>query len=319
MEHLDVYDDWNISSPITHTQRDLRYVLTQQCNYHCQFCHKEWCDGTEQVLLTPDDCTFLFSTAYDCLWINKVTLSGGEPMMHKEIDTIAKSLHNAWASITLVSNGALLDSNSVFMNDIHILNLSLHTTQQELYSTITWSNTNVQDLIQTIVAINKKYPHLQVKLNSAILKEQNMTNSEDFLCKIHLASTYGWKLKYLELSEDTLSWFIDITVFEQELLHMGFILDQQTDRQRFFKKDNVEIITWRVFCSDAKKTSDPEKYCKSNNDIYITPDGYISTCPMDIKKIHAYDAIVSRDTRLLSKLLQTTIDDHTHYACPFTS
>ncbi len=319
MKHLDTIHDVEVVKPLSETSKDLRYVLTQQCNYACSFCHKEWCDGSEQKLLDADDCTFIFTTARNYLWIQQVTLSWWEPMTRNDIITIAQQLHDAWAKTTLVSNGALLLNDANVLSYIDVLNLSLHNTQQELYSAITWSKTNVQDLIEGIVYIYKQYPHIQIKLNSAIIDKQNTPHTQDFLYKNNLASKYWWKLKYLELSENDIPWFVDIKTFEHDLLHMGFILDHQTDRQSFFKKDGVEIITWKVFCSEAKTRKNPQSYCKLNNDVYITPDWYISSCPMDIKKFHAYDAIISRDATKLGELLQATVHQDTNYACSFTS
>jgi len=57
------------------SQRDLRYILTQQCNYQCSFCHKEGCDGDEKSLLDSDDYAFLFSVAKESLGIHKTTFS----------------------------------------------------------------------------------------------------------------------------------------------------------------------------------------------------------------------------------------------------
>jgi len=300
-------------------QRDLRYILTQKCNYQCSFCHKEWCDGSEKNLLNADDYDFLFSTAKDTLGIQQVTLSGGEPMMRNDISQITKQLHWSGAKVTMVSNGALIANNPEAMKHVDTLNLSLHTTNQDLYTTLTWSPTKIQNLIDGMAQIHKINPHLQIKLNSAIIEEQNTPDTEDFIYKTQLASKYWWKLKYLELSENTLPGFVDLESFRKNLLKNGFALDYKTARQDIYTKDGVEVVTGRVFCSEAKKTSDPQQYCKTNNDIYITPDGYLSSCPVDIKKISAFDAIMARNWWALSKLFQEAVDKKTNYACPFSS
>ena len=300
-------------------KRDLRYILTQKCNYQCSFCHKEWCDGSEKNLLQAHDYEFLFSTARDVLWIEQVTLSGGEPMMRKDIGKITQELSDAGAHLTMVSNGALIAKKPEVMKDIQTLNLSLHTTDQQLYTNLTWSHTQVQALIHDIAEIHEHYPHLQIKLNSAIIQQQNTPDTDDFAYKMELASRYGWKLKYLELSEENIPGFVNLETFQKDLLKNGFILDYQTPRQGIYRKNDVEVITWRVFCSEAKQTKDPQWYCKQYNDIYVTPDGYLSTCPIDIKKIDAYDAIVSKKTAWLGQLLEESIAQTTNYHCPFIS
>ena len=300
-------------------QRDLRYVLTQKCNYDCTFCHKEWCNWLEKDLLNAEDYEFIFATAKKALDIHQVSLSGWEPMMRSDIWNIWSQLKNHGAKITMVSNGALISTNPEALQNIDVLNISLHTTDQQLFTALTRSSVQVNDIINEVSVIQKQYPHLHIKLNSAIIKDQNMPGSKDFFDKIALAETYWRKLKYLELSDSTIPGFVSLWDFEQALLVYGFVKVADNPRQNIYKKGTVEIITWRVFCAQAKETIDPQWYCKMYNDIYVTPDGYLSACPLDIKKFSAYDAIVSRNTELLSSLLQQSIDNKTHYECPFIS
>lgn len=321
---IDQYEHHLSSSPVSETHispitRDLRYILTQKCNYQCSFCHKEWCDGSEKNLLHADDYAFIFATAKDALWIDQVTLSGGEPMMRKDIWTIAKKLHDSGAKTTMVSNWALIPKRPEILEFIDILNLSLHTTQQDVYTALTWSSTNIENLIQEIASLHTRYPHLRIKLNSAIIAWQNTPETDDFMYKNRLASRYWWKLKYLELSDADIPGFVDGKIFEQSLTHKWFVPYHTTARQHMYRKDDVEVITGKVFCSEAKQTDDPQWYCRQYNDIYITPDGYLSVCPMDIKKISAYRSIVSRDSAALKVLLETTIAPTTPYACSFSS
>ncbi len=300
-------------------QRDLRYVLTQKCNYQCSFCHKEWCDGSEKELLTADDYDFIFSTAQKSLWIHQVSLSGGEPMMRKDLWDITQKLKKSWAKITMVSNWALMYTNPDAIGALDTLNISLHTTNQQLFTELTWSSAQIYDIISQLSSMQEKYPHLNIKLNSAIIKDQNLPGSQDFEQKVVLAEKYWRKLKYLELSDADIPGFVDLETFHAWLIDAGFTQTHTTARQWFFKRWPVEIITGRVFCSQAKQTDDAQAYCKQYNDLYVTPDGYLSACPIDIKKLSAYDAIISRNSEELSLLLQEAVDKTTNYKCPFTS
>lgn len=306
-------------TPTSSYKRDLRYILTQKCNYQCSFCHKEWCEGSEKELLSPDDYEYLFTTAKDTLWINQVSLSGGEPMLCKDLWPINEQLKSHNAHITMVSNWSLLSINREAFKDIDVLNVSLHTTNQDFFSTLTWSSVQVEDVIEEIITIQQQYPHLQIKINSAIIQDQNLPNSKDFEQKIALAEKYWRKLKYLELSDPDIPGFVSVHTFEQWLLDVWFIKKHSTARQNIYKKGSVEVITWRVFCAQAKETQHPQAYCKMYNDIYITPDGYISACPVDIKKFNAYDAILSRNSEALWMLLMQSIDKKTNYQCSFSS
>lgn len=301
------------------TERGLRYILTQKCNYQCSFCHKEWCDGSEKELLTADDYDFIFRTAKDILGIQQVTLSGGEPMMRKNVWKIGENLHVSWAKVAMVSNWSLISKHPEAMKDIDTISISLHTTDQNIYTTLTWSSTNVDTLIHEIDHIQKEYPHLEIKLNSIIIHWENMPGSKDFEQKVMLAKEYWRKLKYLELCNGNTPWLINVKIFEKKLLELGFLFSHIEGRKHIYQKDGVEVLVIRSFCWEAKQTQDPQWYCKHLSDIFVTPDGYLSACPIDIKKLSAYDAIISRNSEELSLLLQEAVDKTTNYKCPFTS
>jgi len=67
--------------------------------------------------------------------------------------------------------------------------------------------------------IQQDYPHIDIKLNSAIVKNGNSIHSDDFQRKILLAQKYNWKLKYIELCNPDDPLFIDLQEFEEELSH----------------------------------------------------------------------------------------------------
>ncbi len=305
-----------IQDHLSSYQRDLRFILTQKCNYQCSFCHKEWCDGSEPERLTPEDYTFLFSCAKDTIHTHQVTLTWWEPILRKDRLDIAKNLKNAWAYITMVSNGSLLDPEDSTFSYIDVLNISLHTTNQELFATLTWTTYTIDDIIDTLIAVHHRYPHLQIKLNSAIIKDQNIPGTDDFDNKMHLADKYWRKIKYLELSDSQSHDFFSLHDFEKLLMIQWFTPSWKTSRQHIFKKNNVQIITGKVFCSEAKTTHDPIAHCARYNDLYVTPDGYISRCPIYLKQHTIYDLLVSKNKKDLSIYLKKLISSSS--SCLFT-
>ena len=321
MKNMENKKDYSLSSEIKESweQRGLRYILTQKCNYQCSFCHKEWCDGSEKELLSADDYDFIFSTAQDALKIQQVTLSGWEPMMRKNIWEISKKLHVSWARVAMVSNWSLISKHPEVMKNIDSISISLHTTDQNLYTALTWSSTKIDNLINEIDYVQQKYPHLEIKLNSVVIRWENMPGSEDFEQKIMLAKRYWRKLKYLELCNGHIPWIRDVELFEKKLLEVGFLFSHIEDRKHIYQKDGIEVLVIRSFCWEAKQTQNPQWYCKNLSDIFITPDGYLSACPLDIKKISAYDAIISRNVWELTRLFQQAVAQNTNYTCLFSS
>ena len=75
--------------PVT---RELRFLVTQRCNYNCVFCHGEGLQSTKNDLLTPEDIRFLYSVGRECYGITTATLTGGEPLVRKDIIDIANGI-----------------------------------------------------------------------------------------------------------------------------------------------------------------------------------------------------------------------------------
>ncbi|MDD2495537.1 MAG: hypothetical protein PHE29_10130 [Tissierellia bacterium] len=55
--------------------RELRLVVTKDCNYNCVFCHEEAVKRKEKAVLDAGDYEYLFETCNEHLGWNEVTLT----------------------------------------------------------------------------------------------------------------------------------------------------------------------------------------------------------------------------------------------------
>lgn len=106
----------------------LRIITNFNCNAFCPFCHKEGC---EQCTPNIIDANYLIYVIKKIKSINicSIALTGGEPLLHPDIDKILAYLSMFDVPVHLVTNGILLnrhiDSILKYKNiDIHI---SIHT------------------------------------------------------------------------------------------------------------------------------------------------------------------------------------------------
>jgi cyclic pyranopterin phosphate synthase len=111
-------------------------LVTQQCNYMCVFCHGEGLQSNKMDLLTPDDYCFLFKVGKENFGWNTATLTGGEPLLRKDIVQIAEKLFTQGAKITLTTNGTLLTDKILIGNYIERVNLSIHTLNEQSYESL---------------------------------------------------------------------------------------------------------------------------------------------------------------------------------------
>src|ERR1044071_5221362 len=92
------------------TIRDLRVSLTDRCNFRCFYClpHGEPPIAPREQMLSYEEIEYV-SEIFVSLGIQKIRLTGGEPMMRRDIETIIHKLSLLKASgledLALTTNG----------------------------------------------------------------------------------------------------------------------------------------------------------------------------------------------------------------------
>ena len=74
-------------------KKDIRFLLTNSCNYDCYFCHNEGVETKRtRNELSVEHYVTLFKVYSEMEEWNGVTLSGGEPLLYRYIDTLCQIL-----------------------------------------------------------------------------------------------------------------------------------------------------------------------------------------------------------------------------------
>ena len=102
------------SDRLGRTLRDLRISVTDRCNFRCRYCMPRDVFGLDHVFLPNDEIlsfeeiTRLARAAAD-LGVRKIRLTGGEPLLRRELETLVAMLRDIdGIEIALTTNGALL-------------------------------------------------------------------------------------------------------------------------------------------------------------------------------------------------------------------
>ena len=155
----------------------LRISVTDRCDFRCVYCMAE--DMTflpKRDLLTLEELDRLASAFID-KGVRKLRLTGGEPLVRKNIIHLVRSLSRHLATgaleeLTLTTNGSQLARFAGELADCGVkrLNVSLDTLDAEKFKTITrWG-----DLDRVMGGIRAaQAAGLQVKLNAVALKDFN--------------------------------------------------------------------------------------------------------------------------------------------------
>jgi cyclic pyranopterin phosphate synthase len=155
---------------------NLRVAITRRCNLHCEFCHLE---GEEKPAenfvaeMTVDEIVRIVRVAVG-LGISRVKLTGGEPLMRKDITEIVKGIATipGLADLSMTTNGTMLGSlaRELHANGLKRVNISLPTLNEEVYNKLTGGR--LEDVLESVKAAVETGFH-PVKLNMIILKGVN--------------------------------------------------------------------------------------------------------------------------------------------------
>lgn len=153
----------------------IAYVhLTQRCNLNCKYCYdkkniNKWSELNIQKWFTIID-------KLKNAGIEKLVFTGGEPLLYKNIENIIDYAHKKRFYIELLSNGTLLDKNTVILKYINsaIISLdSLYASTNEL----TRRHSKNYSVLEQLKELPNEYKS-KITIRSVITKENVDTISE---------------------------------------------------------------------------------------------------------------------------------------------
>lgn len=176
----------------------LRISVTDLCNYRCKYCMKE--DGIvlnhHQEIISYEEIQrlviFLAKKG-----INKIRISGGEPLVRKDIDRLFYLLKDVEGikEKCLTTNGSLLDKHLTVLKECGFttINISLDTLNEDKYYQITRRG-NLKKVLQNIDLAIQNFA--KVKINVVYIKGFNDDEIDQF---IEFAKTKKVIVRFIEL------------------------------------------------------------------------------------------------------------------------
>ena len=151
----------------------LRISLTDNCNLRCFYCMpEEEYDFTPASRLMQADEILAIAKQFVALGVNKIRLTGGEPLVRKEAAQIIRSLSELPVKLTLTTNGTRLHAFADILKDagVESLNISLDTLDEDRFLLLTRRNQFQQVMANIRLMINKGFA---VKVNMVVMKGIN--------------------------------------------------------------------------------------------------------------------------------------------------
>ncbi len=175
----------------------LRMSVTDRCDLRCIYCMSENMTFVPRTqLLTIEELTRV-GRAFIALGVNKIRITGGEPLTRRNILTLFQSLgkETGLDDLTLTTNATLLPryAKALKSSGVCRINISLDTLDSERFHRIT----RVGHLEKTLAGIQAALEagFERVKLNAVVLKNRN---HDEVLALTEFAASHGMDISFIE-------------------------------------------------------------------------------------------------------------------------
>lgn len=257
----------------------LRISITENCNLRCTYCMP-----AEGIALTPKshlmtaDEIISIAKTFVNLGVNKIRLTGGEPLVRKDAKDIIQRLGKLGVELTLTTNGILVhDFIETFKEaGVHTLNVSIDSLKKDKFNQITrrnyfdkfWKNLELLDA-----------NGFQLKLNVVVIKGFNDSEIIDF---IELTKDRDIQIRFIEFMPfDGNQWNKEKLVSYAEILsqvnenyaakNVERLIDKPNDTAK-----NHKITSYKGGFSVISSVTNP--FCSTCNRIRLTADGKLKNC-----------------------------------------
>ena len=180
--------------------RDLRVSLTDRCNFRCFYClpHGEPPIAPKEQMLSYEEIEYVCEI-FVALGIEKIRLTGGEPMLRRDIETIIRKINKLKSSglqdLALTTNGYYLPERAQSLKDAGLdrVTISLDSLKRDVFKRMT--GVDVLDKVLAGIAAAKAAGLEPIKINAVIVRGHNEDEVADFAA---FAREHDVKMRYIE-------------------------------------------------------------------------------------------------------------------------
>ncbi len=264
--------------------RDLRVSLTDRCNFRCFYClpHGEPPIGPKEQMLSYEEIEYICDI-FISLGIQKIRLTGGEPMMRRDIETIIEKLSafrpRGLHDLALTTNGYFLPDRASRLKAAGLdrITISLDSLKRDTFKQMT--GVDVLDRVLAGIEAAKRSGLEPIKINAVIVRGHNEDEVTDFAA---FAREHNLKMRFIEFMplDSGHDWSREMVVSGREIrerINEKFLL-VPIDVER-----GSETSARYLFADGAPGEIGiiapvTEPFCGACSRIRLTADGQIRTC-----------------------------------------
>jgi len=261
--------------------KKLRVSVTDRCNMRCGYCmpknNTKWFDDNE--VLTFDEIIRL-SSILASLGVEKIRLTGGEPLVRPSIENLIKSIRKIRhiKSVGLTTNGLLLSDkiDALKSSGLDSVNISLDSFKEDRFRMMT----GINGLNKVISSIQKaRDAGFNVKINTVVVRGWNDDEVVEFA---NFARRTGITVRFIEFMplDGTGIWRSDLVFSKNEMVEK---LESNIGKMFPMLEQEISAPAKLYSFSDGEGTigfipSVTEPFCNQCDRIRLTSDGRFLTC-----------------------------------------
>ncbi|MEK9172060.1 MAG: GTP 3',8-cyclase MoaA [Nitrospirota bacterium] len=249
--------------------RSLRLSVTDRCNLRCNYCmpEEEYAWLPRETLLTFEEMTTL-TELFTEIGVDKVRLTGGEPLLRKDLPTLMRMLRQnpRITDLALTTNGVLLAEQAQAFYDagLHRVTVSLDTLKPERFKALTRRDM-FESVLKGIEAVGQA-GFKGLKLDTVAIRGYNDDELSDL---IEYGKRVGAEVRFIEYMDvgGATDWSMDKVFSRQAILALleqrygriePVIEDSSAPAQRFLLPDGTTFgiisSTTVPFCSTCDRS-----------------------------------------------------------------
>ncbi|TET17355.1 MAG: GTP 3',8-cyclase MoaA [Dehalococcoidia bacterium] len=275
----------------------LRISVTDRCNLRCIYCMPA--EGVRLMshrdILTYEEIYTLARVAAE-LGINKVRLTGGEPLVRSGLTELIQMLAQIEAidDISLTTNGTLLSRYAAELKQAGLqrVNISLDTLKPNKFKFITRHSLNLGDVLEGI-KVARSVGLNPVKLNMVVMSGINDDELLDFAAK---TIDEEWHVRFIEFMpvggvSTTASYFVSVSDIRKRLELLGelepCLPSVGNGPAKYFRFPHARGTVGFI-------TPVSEHFCFHCNRLRLTADGRLRPCLLAEDEIDLKQPLRSR-------------------------
>jgi len=265
--------------------RDLRISVTDRCNFRCPYCMPKEVFGADHAFLKDPQLVSLpelvrIVGAFKKLGVEKVRLTGGEPLLRTDLPDFVKALKQDLGipDVALTTNGWLLEKHAAALSEAGLdrLNVSVDSLDEAKAGKMNGLGFKVSRVLAGIDAAAAR--GLPVKINCVV---QKGVNDNEILSLCEYFRERGHALRFIEFMDvgNTNHWTSEQVVPALAIIaevHQKWPIEPVTPAYR------GEVAS-RYRYTDGKGeigiiSSVTEPFCKDCHRARLSADGQLFTC-----------------------------------------